>query len=168
MVRAVGALANRGTLMTPHFILGDKEKEAEVQKLEIDFKDADYDVIHRGMRMTVTEGTAQILNLSKAKIAAKTGTAQLGVAKDRVNSWIVGFFPYDKPKYAFAIMMESGPSNNGVGASFMMRKVVDYMLLETPEYFGLPKVEKPQVEPEPKEGTTVENLENIEEIEVVD
>lgn len=135
MVRAVGALANRGTLLTPHFILGDKEKESQIKKLEIDFKDEDYDVIHKGMRMNVSEGTASVMNIPEVKISAKTGTAQLGVERDRINSWVIGFFPSDKPKYAFAIMMESSPSSNGVGASYLMRQVLNYMVLNTPEYF---------------------------------
>lgn len=135
MVRAVGAIANRGTLMTPHFILGDKEKEEQITKVPIEFKDKDYDVIHRGMRMTVSDGTSKNMDISAVKISAKSGTAQLGVARDRVNSWVIGFFPSDKPKYAFAMMMESGPSTNGVGASYMMRQVLNYMTLNTPEYF---------------------------------
>ncbi len=135
MVRATAAIANRGTLLTPHFILGDKEKELQTKKVPIEFKEKDYDVIHRGMRKTVTEGIASNMNIKDTEISAKTGTAQLGVARDRVNSWVIGFFPSDKPKYAFAMMMESGPSTNGVGASFMMRQVLNYMSVNTPEYF---------------------------------
>jgi len=69
------------------------------------------------------------------QIASKTGTAQLGVAKNRVNSWIMGFFPYQNPKYAFIILMESGPSTNGVGAPSIMRQLLDWMSVNTPEYF---------------------------------
>lgn len=135
MVRAVSAIANKGTLLTPHFILNDTEKELQTKRLEIEFQDKDYDVIHKGMRMTVAEGTASVMNISEVKISAKTGTAQLGVNRDRINSWVIGFFPSDKPKYAFAIMLESSPASNGVGASYMMRQVLNYMVLNTPEYF---------------------------------
>ena len=62
-----------------------------------------------GMRMAVTEGTASGLNTSSVNIAAKTGTAELDVAKKYINSWVIGFFPYEKPKYAFAVVMEKGP-----------------------------------------------------------
>ena len=37
-------------------------------------------------------------------LGAKTGTAELGSKKQFVNSWITGFFPYDNPKYAFAVI----------------------------------------------------------------
>ena len=134
MVRATSALANYGTLVTPHFILGDKTKEDIKIKIE-DFPKEYYDIIHEGMRMTVTEGIASNLNVPYVKIAAKTGTAQLGVSKNKVNSWIVGFFPYENPKYAFTIMMEAGPSSNGFGAAYIMQGLIDWMHINTPEYF---------------------------------
>lgn len=135
MVRAVGALANEGTLYTPHFILGDEDMEKIVEKVEL--KKEYYDIVHDGMRQAVTYGTAVALNVPYVKVAAKTGTAQLGVLKNRVNSWTVGFFPYENPKYAFTILMESGPSNGSVGASSIMRQLLDWMSIYTPEYFEI-------------------------------
>jgi penicillin-binding protein 2 len=133
MVRAVGALANKGKLLTPHFVLNDTEKENQVSVLDI--KKEYFDVIHDGMRQAVTFGTAASLNVPYVKAAAKTGTAQLGVSKNKVNSWIIGFFPYENPKYAFTIMMEAGPNTNSVGASSIMRQLLDWMSINTPEYF---------------------------------
>lgn len=133
IVRAVGALANKGTLLTPHLILGDKEKENGIA-IE-GFTKEQYGFIHDGMRQAVTFGTAVALNVPYVDVAAKTGTAQLGVSKNKVNSWVVGFFPYENPKYAFALMMEAGPSTNSVGASSIMRQLLDWMSLNTPEYF---------------------------------
>lgn len=133
MVRAVASIANNGKLLTPHFILGDTEKENQFTTL--DLKQENFDLVHKGMRMTVTMGTATSLNVPYVDIAAKTGTAQIGIAKNKVNSWIIGFFPYENPKYAFAIMMEAGPNTNAVGASSVMRSLVDWMSINTPEYF---------------------------------
>ncbi|MDQ3245128.1 MAG: penicillin-binding transpeptidase domain-containing protein [bacterium] len=152
MARATAALANGGTLVNPHFILGDSDKENNIVKLE--FKSEDIKVVHEGMRQAVTSGTALALNVPYVKIAAKTGTAQIGILKDKINSWVIGFFPYDKPKYAFVVLMEAGPSNGAAGASTVMRRLVDYMYWETPEYFGLQKKEKPTVTP-------IENIEII-------
>ncbi len=132
MLRATGAMANRGKLLTPHFILGDTEKENQFTSL--DFKKEDYDVVHKGMRMTATTGTAAILNVPYVEVAAKTGTAQVGISKSRVNSWTIGFLPYENPKYAFVLMMESGPAN-GASASFVVRQLLDWMSINTPEYF---------------------------------
>lgn len=134
MVRATAALANYGTLVTPHFVLGDTIKEGEKIKIE-GLKKEHYDVIHEGMRETVTYGTAVALNVPYVKAAAKTGTAQVGISKSKVNSWIIGFFPYENPKYAFTVMMEGGPSTGTVGASSIVRGLFDWMHTNTPEYF---------------------------------
>ncbi len=133
VVRAIGAIANKGKLMTPHLILGDKEKESQIKL--VDLKEEYFDIVHDGMRQAVTYGTAVALNVPYVQMAAKTGTAQLGLAKNKVNSWVVGFFPYENPKYVFTILMESGPSSGTVGASSIMRSLIDYMSIYTPEYF---------------------------------
>ena len=133
MVRATGAIANYGKLLTPHFLLGDTEKEN--QFTTINLKKEYFDVVHQGMRGAVTFGTATALNVPYVQVAVKTGTAQLGVAKDRLNSWVIGFFPYENPKYAFVIMMESGPKNSA-SASSVARQLLDWMSINTPEYFA--------------------------------
>jgi penicillin-binding protein 2 len=133
MVRAVASIANEGKLLTPHLILNDTQKEKEFTTLN--FPQADFSVVQEGMRDAVSTGTAVALNVSYVEVAAKTGTAQLGVSKNKVNSWVVGFFPYQNPKYAFAIMMEAGPNTNEVGASSVMRQLLDWMSVNTPEYF---------------------------------
>ena len=146
MARAVSAIANNGKLLTPHLILGDSVKPArttdavrsggENQTTVINIPKEYFDIVHQGMRLAVTSGTAVSLNVPYAQVAAKTGTAQIGVAKNKVNSWVIGFFPYENPKYAFAIMMEAGPSATGSGAaSTIMRQLLDWMSVNTPEYF---------------------------------
>ncbi|HEV7701928.1 MAG TPA: penicillin-binding transpeptidase domain-containing protein [Candidatus Paceibacterota bacterium] len=132
MVRADAAIANYGRLLTPHFILGDTAKEN--QFIAIDLKKEYFDVVHQGMRSAVTTGTATSLNVPYVQVAVKTGTAQLGVAKDRLNSWVMGFYPYENPKYAFVIMMESGPKGSA-SASSVARELLDWMSINTPEYF---------------------------------
>lgn len=137
MARAVAAIANGGKLLTPHFILDDTEKENLFSVLDPNTVKKEYlDVVHDGMRKAVTYGTAVALNVPYVQVAAKTGTAQLGIAKNKVNSWVIGFFPYENPKYAFAIMMEAGPTNNSVSASTVVRGLLDWMSLNRPEYFS--------------------------------
>lgn len=133
MVRATASLANGGTFVTPHFLLEDQEAKNAFEKIELN---PEYlKVVYSGMRQAVTSGTATPLNVDYVNIAAKTGTAQLGVLKNRVNSWTIGFFPYENPKYAFAIMMESGPSSGALGAAAVMRQVFDDIHTQTDEYF---------------------------------
>jgi penicillin-binding protein 2 len=165
MARATTAIANSGKLVTPHFVLGDKEMEEQVEYVDIN-KDY-FTIVKEGMRQAVTYGTATSLNVPYVEVAAKTGTAQLGALKNRVNSWVVGFFPFENPKYSFTILMESGPSTNSVNASYVMRQLLDKMYWETPEYFGLPPWPKKETEPILEETIIpelpiVENLEAIE------
>ncbi|MDP2789273.1 MAG: penicillin-binding transpeptidase domain-containing protein [bacterium] len=133
MARAVSAIANYGNLLTPHFILGDKNKETKT--FIPDLQKSYFDVAQEGMREAVSFGTAVALNVPYVEVAAKTGTAQLGAQKNRVNSWVIGFFPYENPKYAFAVMMESGPASGGANATSIMRQLLDWMSINTPEYF---------------------------------
>ena len=132
MVRATASLVNGGKLLTPHYLLGDKKMEESFTQLDLDKEHLK--IIQEGMREAVTYGTAVALNVPYVDVAAKTGTAQLGAKKNRVNSWIIGFFPYEKPKYAFTIMMESGPANGSVGASSVMRELLDWMSTHAREY----------------------------------
>ena len=93
-------------------------------------------VVKEGMRRGVTDpdGTARALNIPEVAVAAKTGTAELGVSKQLVNSWGVGFFPYNDPRYAFALVMEKGSRENSVGANLALRNLLIWMASSTPEY----------------------------------
>lgn len=131
MLRAYAALANKGSLITPVLLKGEK---GSTTSLNLDM-DA-LRVVTEGMRQTViqTGGTARSLERKDVEIAAKSGTAELGASKAHVNSWIAGFFPYQKPKYAFILFMEYGPRSNTVGAGSVMGKVFEWMATERPEY----------------------------------
>ncbi len=132
-VRAVSVIANGGTLLTPSILFTATSTVAKGTKVPID---ADYyDVVREGMRMGVAEGgTAAGLNTSGVDAAGKTGTAELGSRKQFVNSWVIGFWPYEKPKYAFTVVMEKGPAKNLIGGTFVMRTLLDWMMVNTPEY----------------------------------
>lgn len=132
VARAMAGIATMGTIPTPHIRLDDKSFESKVATIPVD-KDK-MKVIHEGMRMAVTEGTATALNLSGVKVAAKSGTAQVGLGNTNTNSWIVGFFPYENPKYSFAVLMERGPKAASGNATRVMSEVVDYMSVYTPQY----------------------------------
>lgn len=132
-VRAIGAIANGGKLLYPTLIKPNASYES--LSVPVPLAESDFKIVREGMRMTVTEGTAKSLNFPFVKVAAKTGTAELGVAKNLVNSWTVGFFPADNPKYAFAVVMEKGKANNQVGATLIMKDVLEWMNLNAPDYF---------------------------------
>jgi len=130
VVRAVSAIANNGVLLTPTFI---KEKEPKINRI-IDLNKNYFTIVKEGMRLCVTEGTCQAVNLPSVEVASKTGTAQIGVNKDQVNSWVVGFWPYENPRYAFAVVMERGSKNNQFGAVLVMQEFLNWLSIYASEY----------------------------------
>lgn len=133
-VRSTAMIANNGILLSPVIVSGEKNKN--LIPLE-NINQNNFKIVKEGMRDAVTEGTAQGLSVPFVKVAAKTGTAELGASKKFVNSWIIGFFPYEKPKYAFAVIMEKGPVENTVGGLYIMRQALEWMNINRPEYFKI-------------------------------
>ena len=84
----------------------------------------------------VTTGTATSLNFGNLKVAAKTGTAQIGLAKDHLNSWVIGFAPFTEPRFAFTVLLEDGPKDIGISAQMVMSQLLVFMIENTPEYFN--------------------------------
>lgn len=131
MLAAYATLATDGVRVVPHVVKGET---GEREDLHLD-QDA-LTIVKEGMRRTVIQagGTARALERNDVAIAAKSGTAELGVQNAQVNSWIAGFFPYEEPEYAFILMMENGPRSNTVGASSVMGKVFDWIAENRPGY----------------------------------
>ena len=134
MLRAYSALANGGHLIDPH-VIKDKQDNSVDLHLNSDY----LKIVHEGMRMTVTlnGGTARGLERNDVAVAAKSGTAEVGSGNAYVNSWAAGFFPYEKPKYAFILMMDKAPRSNALGATRIMGDVVEWMSKNRPEYLGI-------------------------------
>lgn len=131
-VRFTSAIANGGNILTPSLLLGGVPKPV---KRTISFDREDWEVVHEGMREGVTYGTSVGLNVPYVKVAAKTGTAEVGSVNRYVHSWSIGFFPFDNPRYAWALVMEKGPSENTAGATSVIRRLFDWMSINAPEYF---------------------------------
>ncbi len=142
VVRAIAALANQGTLVTPRITFGQVtagtvsavHESGLTKPVDIEINASHFRIVEEGMRQAVTEGTAQGLSMYDVQVAAKTGTAELGIEKQFVNSWVTGFFPYEEPRYAFAIVMERGPVYNLTGGTYVMRRVLEWMATSTPQY----------------------------------
>jgi len=130
VVRAVAAIATEGKLVTPTLIKNEIVEQKNIPPI----KSESYRIVKEGMRLGVTEGTSQALNFPFVKVASKTGTAQIGVGNSAVNSWVVGFWPYENPKYAYAVVMERGSINNQFGAVLVMSQFLDWVGLYADEY----------------------------------
>ncbi len=137
MATAIAGVADYGIIPIPHIKLGNNNfsKLFESRRKIIPININKMKIVQTGMRMAVIYGTARSLNIPGVKIAAKSGTAQTGYGNTNTNSWIIGFFPYNKPKYSFAILLAHGPKSASGNATFTMRNVLEYMSANTPEYF---------------------------------
>ena len=134
-VVATAGLANGGKLLLPSILFTSTSTVSSGKKVE--GQTENFQIVKEGMRAAVASegGTASGLNIPAVHIAGKTGTAEIGARKQFVNSWVIGFFPYENPKYAFTVVMERGPVTNLTGATYVMRQLLDWMVINTPEYF---------------------------------
>lgn len=130
ILRAVSALANGGNLLTPSLLKGG---EGNKDSHSLSLTRESFEITRLGMRRAVEKGTASGLNVPYVSVAAKTGTAEIG--RSFIHSWVVGFFPFENPEYAFVVVMERGPYSNTTGGVYVMRQLLDWMNQNTPEYF---------------------------------
>lgn len=130
-VVVAAALGNGGVLRTPT-VLRTNGNPTPSHQIPLDPEHIR--IAQEGMRYAVTNGTAQGLSFPDLHIAAKTGTAEVGAGKSLINSWIIGFYPYEDPQYAFVVLMERAPAGTLVGAPAVVRGVFDWMRENKPQY----------------------------------
>lgn len=85
-----------------------------------------YDAVHQGLYDVANsaDGTAyQVFGSYDVKVAAKTGTAQLGEGITN-NAIFVCYAPYDDPEIALAVVIEKG--NAGSAIATLAKQVLDY------------------------------------------
>ncbi len=132
-VRYIAAIANGGTLLKPQLIASSTPEYREV-----DISDEYLQVAREGMRMAVASdlrtATVKSLHIAGIKLAAKTGTAQLGYRNESMNSWSIGFWPYDEPKYAYAVVLEKAPAGTPAGAAPGLVPFFQWLVAEKPQY----------------------------------
>lgn len=128
-VRYIAAVANGGSLLTPTVI-----KDVTNRASSVGIDDEHLRTVRSGMRAGAETGTAAAVNVPGIRIAAKTGTAQLGRNNEFMNSWVVGFWPADKPRFAFAAVLEKAPAETLRGAAPAMRSFFEWVVGERPEY----------------------------------
>ncbi|MCD5389925.1 MAG: hypothetical protein LR005_00835 [Candidatus Pacebacteria bacterium] len=131
MLRATSAIANNGTLHEP-ILISENSMNISVSK---EISNEHYNLVRKGMRDTVTKGTAQNINVDFMGFAAKTGTAQVGVNNEFYNSWIIGYFPSEKPQYAYTIVMEKGNKDKSGSASNVMKNFIHSVQENYPEFW---------------------------------
>lgn len=132
-VRFTAAIANGGKLLKPQLFASSTPEYTLVG-----IADEYIQIAREGMRMAVTstrsDATVKALNIGGIEIAAKTGTAQIGAHNEWMNSWSVGFWPVDNPRYAYAIVLERAPAHTASGAAPGARPFFDWLIANKPRY----------------------------------
>lgn len=121
ITRMTAAVANGGTLVTPHVANAVVDAQGKVireivpetTKVPIDAKHlAD---IRIGMHQSVTlsDGAGVLANVGGVDIAGKTGTAEFGgidatTGKQFQHAWFTGFAPYDNPTFVVTVYFDLG------------------------------------------------------------
>ena len=122
MAMVASALADGGTLMTPH--LADRVVDQDGRTVKTInptvesqvMKPSTAQAVTRMMEKVVEEGTGTAVQLGGISIAGKTGTAQIGPnGSNLTQPAFVAFAPANHPKVAIAVMVDE--SNGGFGGS---------------------------------------------------
>jgi len=125
----IASIANGGTIYRPKIVSQIKnEKETIYNKTEVvksNFANPNIlKIVQEGMRMTVTEGTAKMLNQLSVEVAGKTGTAQYG-RDDKTFGWFVSYAPYDNPEIVLVVLVE-GQDGHGYYAVPITKDIYQY------------------------------------------
>lgn len=135
ILNSIATIANGGTLYEPHvgksFRSGDGaivNFPPVVKGSNVASKDI-LQVVREGMRLTVTEGTAQSLKSLPISVAGKTGTAQFQNNLIHTHGWFVSFAPYEHPTIAMIVLVE-GQAENGYHAVPVTKDVYQWYFTE--------------------------------------
>ncbi|TSC85687.1 MAG: hypothetical protein G01um10148_1073 [Parcubacteria group bacterium Gr01-1014_8] len=132
-VRYTAAIANGGNLVTPKVVMGGK-----VESSSVGISDDKLGIIREGMRAAVSSDaesrTARALDMPGFAISGKTGTAEVGERNQFMNSWSIGYWPSDNPRFAFATVLERAPAGTLSGAAPGMRPFFEWLAANKPEY----------------------------------
>jgi len=93
--------------------------------------------VRRGMWKVVNEGggTGGRARIKDVEVAGKTGTAQNWSVRDGKtvkdnHVWFIAFAPYEKPKYAVAVIVQGAKSGGGVAAPIASKILEDTIKAE--------------------------------------
>lgn len=123
------ALANGGRLLRPRLVLAVEPSEAggtagrvfePVVEGTVGARPRDLQLVRSAMLADVEEreGTGREANLPGFRVGGKTGTAEIkrGRQLEDKITWFVSFAPYEAPRYAVVVVIESGSSGGRTSA----------------------------------------------------
>lgn len=136
VAQAMAGIANGGAL--PNLQLVKQVQDARGRVIEahrpekrvwlgVDAKAIE--TVREGMRDVVNSGygTGRSAGLSFTELCGKTGTAQWGPpSKEQRLAWFAGFFPFENPRFSFAVLYEGTPGETVSGGRMAGPMVRDF------------------------------------------
>ena len=124
------AIANGGRLYQPHLVKEMVDPESGYKKkiapeiIRENFIKPEYlDLVKKGLRLAVTNGSARGISGLKITVAGKTGTAQ--VEGKQYHAWFTGFAPYEKPEIVVTVLVENGGEGSSVAVP-VAREILEW------------------------------------------
>lgn len=135
LARYVNTLSNSGNnykLTLIDKIVDTKKNKEQIMKPQLDNKvevsQSTWDAVHSGMRLVITEGTAQgTFKNFKVAVAGKSGTAQENKLRSD-HTVFVAYAPYENPEIAMSVLIPFGDASG-----YSAEVVKDFMSY----YYGL-------------------------------
>jgi penicillin-binding protein 2 len=132
---AVGAVANGGKVLTPQLVMsvrgpdelvppGPPAAPRPIVRHQLNLRSRSLDVVRQAMLADVEDplGTGHGARVPDFRVCGKTGTAQVerGAQNDHFT-WFASYGPFEDPRYAVVVMVESGASGGGTCAPVARR-----------------------------------------------
>jgi peptidoglycan glycosyltransferase len=137
MAMVAGGIANGGVVMTPHVMYEIRDQQNNLVKrytptpwLKATTTQT-ANAVRDLMVKVVQYGTASLVGFPpQDHVAAKTGTAQVGLGNTLTTDWMIAFAPADVPKVAIAVVMPHQPRDEtgALIAGPVMRTVIQAAL----------------------------------------
>ena len=133
LLKVAAAIANDGKLMRPTLV--DRVRASDLSTLSettpevmsTAFSSSTASKLNQ-MMQSVVEHDAPSLQLSGIKVAAKTGTAQIGSSNQTNDAWVIGFAPADNPKIAVSVVIHNVNQYGVEAAGPIMRSLMEEAL----------------------------------------
>ena len=85
-------------------------------------------IIFRDITSVIQDPEGLQLAIDGIKVAAKTGTAQIGTDNSAIDGWVIGFAPADDPQIAVAVLVHNTDVYGSLAAGPIMRAMMQEAL----------------------------------------
>lgn len=138
LARYTAAIANGGTLVTPHLVMRQTDPASGVSRTparrrarQIPIEARNFQIVREGMEAVVTDGTARraqipaVEGFPEITLAGKTGTAENPRGKD--HAVFIAYAPADDPQVAVGVIVENAGFGSTTAAPIASLMIEQYL-----------------------------------------